>query len=419
MIYFFNNFNNIIINLFFLLLFFVFIFILFIIFLSLYFTKKLLKDKKYSVYYTIKDGLNKGEFGEELLSSPKIHFFFKKNKSKKIYGQIFIGDFDKIIFFYHGVTWTLYGMYKYILPFIKNNWTCILIDSKAHGLTYGDFPSYGFYEKYDFKCIVDYFISIFTKLILKGQGIKNEERKIEANKGNRIINEFSFKNFKKFKIFKNFYKYFEKDLFIDNINEVKFLDLILKEYKNINLNENKEDIEEKNENAKEKKILFGLFGESMGAAIVSQTVDILENKPDFVILNSTFSSLSILSKNILLNTIKNKFISNFVYIFSRIFIKILARFDIEDVNPIEYILKIDLPVMLIHSKNDPLIPFDMAYEIYKRKLEKMKIFEKEKIEKKKIFLEIFDCNEHAREIYSDEEKYWDSIFSFISIYYKS
>lgn len=54
--------------------------------------------------------------------------------------------------FVHGITWTRYGMAKYMRPFIERGWSVAAFDLAGHGESAAPrrfHPSYGFYEKFD------------------------------------------------------------------------------------------------------------------------------------------------------------------------------------------------------------------------------------------------------------------------------
>lgn len=131
-----------------------------IIIISLYFTFILIASKKYTTKFTIEDGIKKSEFTENEVNLDKKEYSFTSRFGYKLNGHIIIRDINKIVFFSHGVTWTLYGMYKYVIPFLERGYTCVLIDSKGHGSSSGGFPSYGFFEKYDLYDCYHYVLSL-------------------------------------------------------------------------------------------------------------------------------------------------------------------------------------------------------------------------------------------------------------------
>ena len=54
--------------------------------------------------------------------------------------------------FVHGITWTRYGMIKYMRPFIEEGWSVAAFDLAGHGESVAPrryYPSFGYYEKLD------------------------------------------------------------------------------------------------------------------------------------------------------------------------------------------------------------------------------------------------------------------------------
>ncbi len=97
----------------------------------------------------------------------------------------------------------------------------------------------------------------------------------------------------------------------------------------------------KNKNIKEKDVI--IFGRSLGGAIAAKLGSQL--KPKAIILESTFSTIK-------------EFASD-VYPF---FPEFLISFEYET---IKYLKDIDYPILIIHSKNDNIIPFKHAEAIFK------------------------------------------------------
>lgn len=67
---------------------------------------------------------------------------------------------NKTIIFVHGITYTLYGGIKYMMPFIKKGYNVLLYDHRNHGRSGGNLTTFGFYEKLDLMCVVDEVLSL-------------------------------------------------------------------------------------------------------------------------------------------------------------------------------------------------------------------------------------------------------------------
>jgi len=60
--------------------------------------------------------------------------------------------------FVHGISWTRYGMYKYMKHFSARGWTVVALDLPGHGKTVAPrryYPGFGHYEKADVGAVVD------------------------------------------------------------------------------------------------------------------------------------------------------------------------------------------------------------------------------------------------------------------------
>jgi uncharacterized protein len=68
---------------------------------------------------------------------------------------------DKVVIISHGVTVSRYSSIKYALIFINLGYDVLIYDQRYHGESGGKFISYGFYERYDLKAIVDYAKGIY------------------------------------------------------------------------------------------------------------------------------------------------------------------------------------------------------------------------------------------------------------------
>lgn len=313
-----------------------------IVLMSIYFTFILIPIKKFSTEFTIEDGLKKGEFSDKELKQDNINFSFTSRFGYKLKGQIFLRDLNKIVIFNHGVTWTLYGMYKYMIPFLNNNYTCVLFDSKGHGESKGGFPAYGFYEKYD---LYDCYYTIINLL---------KEKYFEKDKSNK-----------------------NDDYFANN--------KLIKEEQTY-------------------KPVVGLFGESMGAAISLQALNLFQkNEISFCIVDSPFSDLEKLCYFQIMKSLKNKILTKTVFNISRLLIFLIAKFDIKNIKPIDIDDNINTPILIFHGMEDKLIPYFMSKEIYEKR-------------KNKSLTEIYFIKsaDHTKGFMLDKDFYIEKVFNFIN-----
>jgi fermentation-respiration switch protein FrsA (DUF1100 family) len=131
--------------------------------LGIYFARKLICQQIYTTSHTIEDGIAKGEFSRSFVESPKEEFSIRSQFGYVIKGFTLKGSTNRTVIFCHGVTWTLWGMAKYMHSFVEKGWNIVAYDSRGHGESGGGRPSYGFYEKHDLKSVEDWTISRFPE----------------------------------------------------------------------------------------------------------------------------------------------------------------------------------------------------------------------------------------------------------------
>lgn len=158
-------------------MFFYIIFIVFIIFvLSLYFTSNYLLSlvtsrKLHNEEESLKKLANKKILNMDLLKSlDKEDIFITSKDSLKLHGVLVKNPqkTDKFIILIHGVSIGYVGSLKYIESFYNRGFNILIISQRRHGKSEGKYSTYGYYEKYDLDCWVEYLINRFGNEIYLG-----------------------------------------------------------------------------------------------------------------------------------------------------------------------------------------------------------------------------------------------------------
>lgn len=87
-----------------------------------------------------------------------LHGFLIMNKEKS----------DKFIILVHGISIGYVGSLKYVETFYKRGFNILVIDQRRHGKSEGKYSTYGYYEKHDVDCWVNYIIERFGNNIYLG-----------------------------------------------------------------------------------------------------------------------------------------------------------------------------------------------------------------------------------------------------------
>ena len=94
---------------------------------------------------------------EEYQSWIKEEVILQSQFGYSIYGLNFpIDGSKKVIIFSHGITYTLFGSVKYMKIFRDLGFNIYIYDLRYHGRSGGKNSTFGYYEKYDLKMIVDW-----------------------------------------------------------------------------------------------------------------------------------------------------------------------------------------------------------------------------------------------------------------------
>lgn len=137
--------------------------------------------KNQDLEYTKRQGLGKGDFDQTYLDEPWREFEVESPNGYRIACVALEAQPDgaaekntaadgatenptaaqgaPVAIFVHGISWTRYGMYKYMKHFSARGWTVVALDLPGHGKTVAPrryYPAFGHYEKADVGAVVDF-----------------------------------------------------------------------------------------------------------------------------------------------------------------------------------------------------------------------------------------------------------------------
>lgn len=142
---------------------------------------------------------------------------------------------------------------------------------------------------------------------------------------------------------------------------------------------------------------IGLIGESMGAGICMQTVAI--EQVDFLIEDCGYSSFA----KELKHQYKGSKLSSVYpgFWFTRLFIRLIAGYDLKKVSPVESLKKVDIPILVIHGEKDDYVPFYMSSIIY------------DSIKSKHKMLYVAEDTKHALSYEEHPIEYQNKVYEFL------
>jgi len=110
---------------------------------------KVICQHHHSSAYTLGFGLLNEEFSAQEICLPWEDFELLTAGGLVLKGQLLDKGAGRTAVFCHGITWTRYGMFKYLEPFLDGCWNIVLYDHRAHGESEGQFATYGVFERRD------------------------------------------------------------------------------------------------------------------------------------------------------------------------------------------------------------------------------------------------------------------------------
>lgn len=127
--------------------------------MSFYFSNLIIFPRKVEYKETYRIGVKSGEIDTEVFNKlQKEELFIDSYHDYQIHGLYFpCGNSQKVVIIAHGITWSLFGSYKYVEMFHEKGYNVLLCDHRFHGLSGGNHTSFGYFEKDDLQAWVDYF----------------------------------------------------------------------------------------------------------------------------------------------------------------------------------------------------------------------------------------------------------------------
>ncbi|KIL48135.1 alpha/beta hydrolase [Jeotgalibacillus campisalis] len=147
-------------------------------------------------------------------------------------------------------------------------------------------------------------------------------------------------------------------------------------------------------------VIFGIHGESMGAATALLYAGSVEDKADFYIADCPYSDFGEQLAYMIHKEKDYVRSSKLAISLAAFFIKLRDGYSIHSVSPKEATAHIQNPVLFIHSKDDGFIPSQMTEQLFKIKKGPKKLF-------------IADKGDHAQSFVANEEEYSRCIDEFL------
>ncbi len=125
---------------------------------GLFFANQVVLPKKFTVEDTYRIEVEKGYLLEdEFNAMPQQEVRITSPYGYPLFGLYFPQPkAQKTVVIAHGITYTLYGMVKYMGMFYRRGYNVLLYDHRNHGRSGGKNSTFGYYEKNDLKAMFDW-----------------------------------------------------------------------------------------------------------------------------------------------------------------------------------------------------------------------------------------------------------------------
>ncbi|PEI91954.1 alpha/beta hydrolase [Bacillus pseudomycoides] len=137
--------------------------------IGIFFTNKVMYLKKKTEEEILERETKKHFRLEDFNAIPKEEVRISSQFKYDLHGYyISAGNSNKFMIFCHGVTVNKINSVKYANLFLSRGYNVFIYDHRRHGKTGGKTTSYGYYEKYDLKTVVDWLKDRFGTNIILG-----------------------------------------------------------------------------------------------------------------------------------------------------------------------------------------------------------------------------------------------------------
>ena len=108
-----------------------------------------------------------------------------------------------------------------------------------------------------------------------------------------------------------------------------------------------------------------VWGESFGGATAGIGSKAIEDKVDYLILDSPMSDGQVMTKSEMASIEKETGLpASYMTLVGDWNLRLLSKYSLEDTKVVNYIKDVKTPLLVFHSKDDQVIPFSMGQEIY-------------------------------------------------------